>query len=118
MSRALPVLVSCDRLHARLTHAACVARFGAANAPDSLYSGEHGRTYTGCRRCPQGATRAGVALSRPAAPRKVVPEGRAAAVAAVLAGRLTVHDVAESHDVTPGAVRAWIRDARRTARAT
>jgi transposase-like protein len=47
-----------------------------------------------------------------------VPESRPAAVAAVLAGRLTVHDVAESHDVTPGAVRAWIRDARRTARAT
>lgn len=118
MSRALPVLVDCDRLHARLTLAACVARFGAANAPDSLYSGEHGRTYTGCRRCPQGAARAGVAIQRPAAPRKVVPESRGAAVAAVLAGRLTVRDVAESHDVTPGAVRAWIRDARRTARAT
>lgn len=118
MSRALPVLVSCDRLHARLTPAACVARFGAANGPETLYSGEHGRTYTGCRRCPVGAARAGVALPRPASPRKVVPEGRADAVAAVLAGRLTVHDVAESHDVTPGAVRAWIRDARRTARAT
>ena len=38
--------------------------------------------------------------------------------AEALAGRLTVHDVAEAHDVTPGAVRAWIRDARRTARAT
>ena len=118
MSRALPVLVSCDRLHARLTPAACVARFGAANAADTLYSGEHGRTYTGCRRCPQGAARAGATLPRPTAPRKVVPESRPAAVAAVLAGRLTVHDVAESHDVSPGAVRAWIRDARRTARAT
>ena len=118
MSRALPVLVSCDRLHARLTQAACVARFGAANGPETLYSGEHGRTYTGCRRCPQGAARAGATLPRPLAPRTVVPEGRADAVAAVLAGRLTVHDVAESHDVTPGAVRAWIRDARRTARAT
>lgn len=63
MSRTLPVLVDCDRLHARLTQAAYVARFGAASGAETIYSGEHGRTYTGCRRCPQGAARAGQRLS-------------------------------------------------------
>lgn len=63
MSRALPVLVSCDRLHARLTAAACVGRYTArVRAPWDRW--ESARAAAGvprhpeCAGCPQGAARA------------------------------------------------------------
>jgi len=59
----LPVLVPCDRLHARLTAAACVGRYTArVRAPWDRW--ESARAAAGvprhpeCAGCPQGAARA------------------------------------------------------------
>jgi hypothetical protein len=58
----LPVLVVCDRLHARLSHEACVGRYtarvvsaGVGDRPAT--EGRH--RHPECAGCPQGALRAG-----------------------------------------------------------
>lgn len=82
MSRALPVLVPCDRLHARLTHAACVGRYTArVRAPWDRW--ESARAAAGvprhpeCAGCPQGAARARDG-ARPRAPQPCRHRGNAA----------------------------------------
>ena len=59
----LPVLVSCDRLHARLTAQACVGRYRArARAPwdrrEAVRPSEGAPRYPECAGCPQGDARA------------------------------------------------------------
>lgn len=104
----LPVLVSCDRLRARLTTAACVARYAAAQPLALPYGDQGGYGYTGCRGCPQGAERAG---AQPApAP---VPAGasRDQVIAAVVAGKLGITDAARTLRVSHTMVGRWARRA-------
>lgn len=108
----LPVLVPCDRLRARLTAAACVGRYTArVRAPWDRW--ESARAAAGvprhpeCAGCPQGAARARADVPAPAP--VAVPTDRREAVAAIIAGRVTVAQVAEAHGVTVTAVRYWLR---------
>ena len=60
-------LVPCDRLHARLSEAACVGRYTArvVSTANGERSADEGRVrHPECAGCPQGALRAGATALR------------------------------------------------------
>lgn len=101
----LPVLVSCDRLRARLTTAACVARYAAAQPLALPYGDQGGYGYTGCRGCPQGAERAPAPAPMPAG------ASRDEVIAAVAAGRIGITDAARTLGVSHTMMGRWARRA-------
>lgn len=57
-------LVPCDRLHARLSEAACVGRYTARVVLGDRPASEGRHRHPECAGCPQGALRAGATALR------------------------------------------------------